>query len=226
MNRSLLLYIYFVCILSKSVFAKDSDSAKHWNTFSNSISLYWTFIGHPKITPTFIYFKYPFNAKQFGVYYERKIYRNIGAGLGYSEWNVFKKIFKSMPEGVYTIGPPPYYKPGNVQYYKFYKMVDVYVYYKSRFLERHDVNVGLGVSHTWGINTMVDSATFNPYPPYDGILYTSDTKASYNGIIFVFNYDYNFLSGRLSAGIDGKYRRYKSLYSPRVDYGLHIRVNF
>lgn len=226
MKYCLLATVCAICLLFGTVFAAKTDSTKYWDTHSNSLGLYWTFIGHPRITPTFIYFKFPFNAKQFGVYYERKIHRNFGGGLGYSEWNVFKKIFRSMPDGVYTIGPPPYYQPGSVQYYKFYKMADAYLYYKRRFRERHDVNVGIGVSYTWGINTIVDSVTFNPNPPFDGIVYTSDTKSAYNGLIFVFNYDYNLLNGHLSVGFDGKYRRYKSLYSPRVDYGLHIRVNF
>ncbi len=187
--------------------------------------MHWTYSDYPKLLPAFDYLKSNPNAPtQYGIDVERKIYKNINAVIGFAKWNQATWFFKnSLPEGHAIIGPDPVFKKGGIEYRKKYKMVDLLVSYKYDKLKRHKIDIGIGPSYYWGINTIIDTIEINVF---ESFMLTSDHKADYWGIVYMFNYDYLMFKNRLAIGIDVKYRKYTGYRIAQVDYSPHIAFIF
>ena len=159
---------------------------------------------------------------QYGIDYERRIYKNWRIGIGYFTWNKTTGTFA----GSYGfIEQQPTVAGSTIGRSKF-QMKDLYVGYKYNHFKRHKINIDFGCSYTWGISTVIDSVYWNPDPPYDGIIYRSDRRISYWGIIGKVSYDYLLLHNRVGIGANVEWRKYFDIYSSQIIYGVHTTVNF
>lgn len=220
MKKIIVSFIFILC--SCISIAQDSLHAKR--SYKNKVSLHWTYSDYPKVLPSFYNLKHhPIIPQQFGVDVEHKIYKNINAIIGFAKWNE-SKIFKGpMPDGQYINGPDRVYKKGVIEYRKKYRMVDFLFSYKFDKFNRHKIDIGIGPSYHWGINTIIDTIEYNGF---EAFMRTSDHKAHYWGVIYMFNYDYLLFKNRIAIGIDVKYRKYNAYRIAQVDYSPHIALVF
>jgi len=220
-KRSMALIILSASI-SITVAAKQ-DSVSKKKEFANSFAVQWTYSDFPKVLPAFSNFKIdPFTMTQYGIAYERKLYKNIRVTLEYAEWNMATWFFRGMPDGFFIIGPDLIYKKGYIDYRKKYKMADLLCTYRFQVSKKLKVDVSAGPSCYWGINEMIDSVDNNSF----GMLILSNQKATYYGVVYALNYNYLIFNNRVSFGIDAKYRDYHGYRVKQVDYGLHAAFNF
>ena len=219
------IFLSLSLFISLAASAQDSVSKKKKKEFANSFTILpWTYTDYPKVEPAFTYLKVNANAPtQYGLAYERKIYKNFKLILGYALWNNAPWLFRSIPDGYYINGPDPVYKKGGIEYRKKYKMADLLFMYRYNKFERHKVDIGVGPSYHWGVNTIIDSIDYNVF---ESFMLTSDHKAAYFGAVYAFNYNYLMFNNRISIGVDARYRRYIGYRITQVDYGLHAGFNF
>lgn len=168
---------------------------------------------------------------QIGIYYERRIYKNLHAGFGYAQWEKWNMFTRFGLKEYYTI--PEYkvgsYTPiiGQLDYRSDYKMLDFYGFYKYHLSgRRHYLNIGLGLSYCWGLNFYLEYMS----PPHSGI---NDGQISfllknehYYGLIPSISYDYLLLKNRLNIGLDTRARYYWYRPKPQYDISIHAGVNF
>jgi hypothetical protein len=230
LKYALLTAISFSFCISFSSFAKkDSTSAKM--DFGNSVivSAYGQFF--PK---TYKYWSHIPDilsgdfADVFAISYQRKLYKNLGVGIGYAAWNTNKWMLKN----VYTDGQAYNDGPingniirerGMVETIEAYKMFDLYVTYKYNILNKHKIEAGAGVSRAWGINTVIDTVYILPF---DNYVIAHEQPASYYGVFAFISYDYLLFHNRVAIGYEFKWRRYFGLYSPQLNYGFNVKFNF
>jgi len=208
------------CLISFNVKGK-TDSTQQKLDKNNSIIISVSNFSFPKI----LRFRLGISRNLFdqcGIYYERRIYKQFKATIGYSEWNTLihegARPFVPGYIGLMTIG--------SFQYRQHYKMADIFLSYKYRKCIRHSIDVGIGASYYWGLNTYIDTIFYNPDPPYDAIEYSKSRKENYWGIVPFVKYDYLLWKNRIGLGADIRLRKYFGLNSAQIDYGIHLSLNF
>lgn len=161
------------------------------------------------------------NLRVFGISYERKLGRHITIGAGYYLWKQFAPWFNDV-----SVYAQPYIPAGRVQGFvqtlNSYKMGDLFGKYFLNF-GRHQVEGGLGISYTWGDNTVLD--TIYVYRLHDVVI-SHHESAKYAGIIALIGYHYYFLHNRCSIGYEINWRNYFGIYSPFLQNGLTVRFRF
>jgi hypothetical protein len=159
----------------------------------------------------------------FGLNYERSICRHWALGLGYSGWLQFSPWLNNKVEFYpyqYKIGGDN--KRGTVQTLTNYKMIDFSGKYYHKF-GRHEIDAGLGVSYTWGTNTVIDTIYVLPL---DNYVIAHNERASYTGCLVFIGYDYSLLHNRLSVGYRITWRDYFKMFSPQLLNGVAVKFNF
>lgn len=157
---------------------------------------------------------------QYGISYERKILKDFGIGIAYSQWNRRMTIGS---EGLI-------HNPRDTGYLHFrydYKMLDVlfYYHYKIDKSMHHQINIAAGPSMCWGKNSYLSFYNVNPLPPYD-VQYGYDHRnSSYVGALLQLGYSYTFLRGRLCIGHRVRGRIYPNRPN-QIDSEFHIGLNF
>ena len=161
-------------------------------------------------------------AEQLSVYYQRRIYRNWNAAIGYNAWNEtgFLNLIKGI-HGVFT--EEPIDKVGALTARYSYKMVDVIAFYKFNKFRKHKINLGLGPSFAFGVNEYIDSVSLQGY---EGIIYTHGEHRQYFGVMPTLGYDYLCFKKKVSIGLDFRYRHYFGLKHDQGEYGFHVGYNF
>jgi hypothetical protein len=165
---------------------------------------------------------------QIAIYYERKVRKHFNIKIGYNEWNTFSWYHGNNPPyntGFVLIPERDTLRVGSILTCNKYKMLEEYTSYMVDITKRHKINVGVGISYTWGLNERLDSITVVPGAA-DYLLTTSLVKAHYWGIVPSIGYDYICLKNRLRLGIDVRYREYFNFYLKTAEYGFHVGFNF
>ncbi len=162
------------------------------------------------------------NLRVFGMSYEHGIYRHVTLGIGYYVWKQFAPWYNDV--SVYSEPRIIYegHERGFIQKLNNYKMCDFYGKYALK-LDHHQIDAGLGVSYTWGTNTVID--TIYVYH-LDNVIISHRERASYGGVFALIGYHYCFLHDRLSVGYEINCRDYFGIYSPFLQNGLSIKFNF
>lgn len=224
----ILLLVIVVCSIN-GLYAQDATMAvtskqKKNKLFGNSIQLVtgnYYVKDKPHTLP-----KSPF--AQIGIYATCRIYKNIGVGLGYSQWNRSKLFVINKHHGLQETSSTNYIPiVGQLESRYDFKMADGYINYQHNlFNSAHYVYAQLGLSYCWGINEYLDLYWRNPEPGGDVIAFYRQESASYWGIIPGIGYNYYFLKNRLNVGmlIRGRYYRYRT--PMQLDMALNIGVNF
>ena len=156
-----------------------------------------------------------------GIYYQRKIWDNFNAKIGYNQYSYLPwrfSINRFMPQG-------EVFKAGGILFSGSYKMVDLQVGYTMIMLRKNVFNFSIGLSYTWGLNEVIDSVTHYP-GYYDGLIFTHVEHSHYIGVLPAFSYDYLFCRNRFSMGFDIRYRSYSGFYVKAYEYGCHLALNF
>lgn len=154
--------------------------------------------------------------------YSRKIFKNVSVSVDYSKWQIKDHGAKYVV--LQNITTPFYI--GRPMQHRCFQMVDLGVNYKLTFLKNNAIILGVSGSYLTGLNSYLDSFYINPDPPYDGVLYMSEKKEHFFGLVPSFSYRCYFLKKRFNAGIDVKYRYYFNLDFKEIDYALSVGVSF
>ena len=168
--------------------------------------------------------------EQHGLYYEHTISRKIQISFGMNWWN-------SSMIGGYTIWEIPQVTSTKYDSKEIitltrtnYKMVDIAVRYSLIATKRHRLNAGLGISFANGSDIFYKDIINYPLPP--DVYSCRSPPNSYEhsdihlGAISSLSYDCYILKGRFAVGVDIKCRKYFSLQSVQLDYGIHVGYNF
>lgn len=162
---------------------------------------------------------------QIGAGYERKVYKNWYASLGYRKWKIWSNIpIKKSPlitESHTSL------QVGALESRINYNMTDLSAFYKRAvWKQRLFITGGMGVSYCWGTNSYLEWYMVNPEPPYDitGHYYTKDVH--YWGVVPQIGGDFFLIKNRLSVGADIRGRFYIDRTPAQFDFELHAGVNF
>lgn len=166
-------------------------------------------------------------SNKIGINYKRKISLKTAIQIGYGQWNNMP-WYKLNDKFTTEFAVLPYHntvKPGNIEIMRAYKSLDILVSHKLFSQSKHYVDAGLGLSYTWGINTVIDSITV--FPGYhDALIFVHDEPASYYGGVVFVCYNYQCFNNRLALGADLRYRQYRKYLFNALEYGFHIGYNF
>ena len=217
--------IYFLCLLFSAflfpfhAFAQE-DSLSKKSDFGNSFMCSAFSLHLTKSSEFSINMPNVHQLQVFELGYERKIYKHLAVGIDYSKWFQFGNSDVVLFNGPNTIQPG--HEEGRIQRLTNYKMFDFYATYKYGF-KKHRINAGLGVSYAWGTNTVIDTIYVLPL---DEIIMSHHENASYKGVLAFIGYDYLMFHDHFAIGYQIKWREYFGLYSPQLQNGHDVKVNF
>lgn len=156
---------------------------------------------------------------QYGIYYSRKISRNIGLGITYSLWN------RNIVFGTEDLIKHPR-EPGRLHFRYNYQMIDLLIIYNLDLHKnhKHTINFAIGPSVSRGKNSHLLFYYTNPSPPHDVQYGYTHRNASYVGFVSQIGYDYSFINHRLFLGANLRGRYYNNRpYQGDVDFHIGIR---
>lgn len=167
---------------------------------------------------------------QIGISYNKRIYKGIHLGLGFSKWSKFGSTSSASNTRYATMLYGPNFgnidiPPGSITEMANYKMVDLYAFYKFQLTKRQSLNIGGGAFYATGLTSYIDYIYINPEPG-DAVRAFYTEKVDYWGAMPQIAYNYTFFNGRLNVGMHLRLRFYQDLnYTPR-DHGIQVGFNF
>lgn len=168
--------------------------------------------------------------KQIGISFNKRVYKGIHLGLGFSKWSRFGAIPNASNTRYATMLYIPHFfhtniPPGSITEMANYKMIDLYALYKFQLTKRQSLNIGGGAFYATGLTSYIDYIYINPEPgDAERAFYTE--KVDYWGAMPQIAYNYTFFNGRLNVGMHLRLRFYQDLnYTPR-DHGIQVGFNF
>lgn len=167
---------------------------------------------------------------QHGIYWDHRFNKRMHFTLGLNWWNSYVGngyYFGAIPS-VITSTVTETHDIGLTR--TNYKMIDLAIGYSLISTKRHELVVAAGPTFAKGHDSYIELELSSLLPAgwgFSDLFATSSEHSDLHiGIIPSLSYNYHLLNGRFSTGADIKYRKYFSLKSYQLDYGVHIAYNF
>ena len=159
---------------------------------------------------------------QIGLSVERRIFKNLFAGLAYTKWK--KTKYGDVGQAIITEALIGYPIVGQQVMMEDYKMYDAWLTYKIQLASHHYLAPAIGFSQCRGVDVITEFHTI--LSPIETETFFGRRNVVYNGLITGITYDYYFLNSRINLGADLRFRYYPGRIKQQYDSGIHIGFCF
>ncbi|MEZ5047010.1 MAG: hypothetical protein R2831_08455 [Chitinophagaceae bacterium] len=169
---------------------------------------------------------------QWGLTYQRQVCKKYYLGLTYHKWTTENDNFLPEKEGNLIHKRWLYDWDGDIeglisnrQYYRHVGLEGNRIIFDKA--KRGMLCAGMGISYTWGRNSVVDTVLRPQVEPFDAYdIKYSHHAARYFGICPTINYDYFLWKERIILGVHLKARKMFGMPQMQYDAGFHFGYQF